>query len=111
MTDAFKDRERGFESKWAHDEDMRFKVMARRNKLLGLWAAGEMGIRRRQGQGVRQGRRRRPISRKPGDEDVFRKLRADFDAAKVARADHVIRAKMEELLEVAGEQVMGEAKK
>ena len=36
MADAFKDREKGFESKWAHDEEMRFKVMARRNKLLGL---------------------------------------------------------------------------
>jgi len=43
MGGGFKDREKGFESKFAHDEEMRFKVMNRRNKLLGLWAAAEMG--------------------------------------------------------------------
>ena len=52
----------------------------------------------------------RPISRKPGDEDVFRKVRADFDAAKIAQSDSAIRTKMEELLAVAGEQVVGEKK-
>ena len=40
MTNAFEDREKGFESKWAHDEELHFKVIIRHNKLLGLWAAG-----------------------------------------------------------------------
>jgi hypothetical protein len=110
MADAFKDRERGYESKWAHDAEMRFKVMARRNKLLGLWAAGEMGT---------EGDRAKEYAmevvqadfQEPGDEDVFRKIRADFDAAKLAQSDSTIRAKMQELLAVAGEQMMAEAKK
>jgi hypothetical protein len=41
MSGAFEKRQKGFESKWAHDEELRFKVFARRNKLLGVWAAGE----------------------------------------------------------------------
>jgi len=110
MADAFKDREKGFESKWAHDEEMRFKVMARRNKLLGLWAAQEMGMpddkAKEYAMAVVQA-----DFKEAGDEDVFRKVRDDFDAAKLARADRAIRAKMEELLAVAGEQVMGETKK
>ena len=110
MTDAFKDRERGFESKWAHDEEMRFKVTARRNKLLGLWAAQEMGFGTDKAKEYAMSVVQADF-KEAGSEDVFRKLRADFDAAKLARADRVIRAKMEELLEVAGEQVMGEAKK
>jgi hypothetical protein len=109
MADAFKDRERAFESKWAHDAEMRFKVMARRNRLLGLWAAGEMRV-----EGDRAKEYAMEVVRadfeEPGDEDVFRKIRADFDAAKLAQPDSAIRSKMEELLAVAGEQVMAEAK-
>ena len=109
MADAFKDRERGFESKWAHDAEMRFKVMARRNKLLGLWAADEMGL-----EGDRAKEYAMEVVRadfeEPGDEDVFRKVRADFDAAKLAHSDSAIRAKMQELLAVAGEQIVGEKK-
>ena len=110
MTDAFKDRERGFEAKWAHDEEMRFKVMARRDKLLGLWAAEKLSL---------SGDKAKEYSlavvqadfQQPGHEDVFRKVRADFDAAKLAVTDSAIRSKMEELLAVAGEQVMAEARK
>jgi len=110
MADAFKDREKGFESKWAHDEEMRFKVMARRNKLLGLWAAQEMGLADDQAKEYAMAVVQADFQ-EAGDEDVFRKIRGDFDAAKLARADRAIRAKMEDLLAVAGEQVMGEAKK
>jgi hypothetical protein len=110
MADGLKDRERGFENKWAHDAEMRFKVMARRNKLLGLWAAGEMGL-----SGDKANEYAMTVVQadfqKPGDEDVFEKVQADFAAAKVTVADRVLRAKMDELLSVAGEQVMGETKK
>lgn len=107
MADAFKDRQKGFEGKWAHDEEMRFKVMARRNKLLGQWAAGEMGL---SGDQVKEYAMAvvQADFQEAGDEDVFRKVRADLDASK---SDAAIRAKMEELLAVAGEQVMGEAGK
>jgi len=110
MTDGFKDRERGFENKWAHDAELKFKVMARRNKLLGLWAAGEMGI-----AGDKANEYAMTVVQadfqKPGDEDVLEKVKADFAAANLSHPDRAIRAKMEELLSVAGEQVMGEAKK
>ena len=110
MSDGFKDRERGMESKWAHDEDMRFKVMARRNKLLGLWAAAEMGFSDEKAKEYAIAVVQADFE-EAGDEDVFRKVRGDFDAAKLARSDSAIRAKMKELLAIAGEQILGEAKK
>ena len=109
MADGFKDRERGFENKWALDAELRFKVVARRNKLLGLWAAGELGIK-----GDKANEYAMTVVQadfqKPGDEDVFEKVQADLAAAKLTVADRALRAKMEELLSVAGEQVMGERK-
>jgi hypothetical protein len=110
MTDGFKDRERGMENKWAHNEDMRFKVMARRNKLLGLWAAGEMGFSDDKAKEYAIAVVQADFE-EAGDEDVFRKIRGDFDGAKIAQSDSAIRAKMKELLDVAGAQVMGEVKK
>ena len=110
MADGFKERERGMESKWAHDEDLRFKVMARRNKLLGLWAAGEMGFPDDKAKEYAIAVIQADFE-EAGDEDVFRKVRADFDAAKLAQSDSTIRAKMKDLLAIAGEQVLGEAKK
>jgi hypothetical protein len=109
MNDAFKDRERGFESKWAHDAELRFKVVARRNKLLGLWAAGEMGFSGPKAEEYAMAVIQADFQ-EAGDGDVFRKIKADFDAAKLARSDGAIRAKMDELLALAGEQVLGKAK-
>jgi hypothetical protein len=109
MADGFKDRERGFENKWAHDADMRFKVIARRNKLLGLWAATEMGVTADQANAYAMTVVQADFH-KPGDEDVFDKVKADLVAAKLSVADRALRAKMDELLTIAGEQVMGETK-
>jgi hypothetical protein len=101
MADGFKDREKGFESKYAHDEELRFKVMARRNKLLGLWAAGLNGL-----SGTDADSYARTVVQadfeEAGDNDVFRKLKADL-AAKAS--DQAIRAKMDELLAEAADQV------
>ena len=110
MSDAFKDRQKGFEGKWARDEELRFKVMARRNKLLGQWAAGEMGLKDDKAKEYAMAVVQADFQ-EAGDEDVFRKVRADFDAAKIAVADRALRAKMDELLAVAGEQILGEAGK
>jgi hypothetical protein len=109
MADGFEDRKKAAEAKWAHDEALRFKVMARRNKLLGLWAAGELGR-----SGAESDAYAKEVVaaefEEAGDEDVFRKLRRDFDARKLAVSDPVIRRKMEELLVIAGDQVMAEKK-
>jgi hypothetical protein len=106
---SFDDREKGFERKFAHDEELKFKATARRNKLLGLWAAEQMGIA---GDGA-QAYAREVIKAdlaEPGDEDVFRKLRADFDAKGVDQSDHQIRRKMAELLGEAVGQIEAEGK-
>jgi len=110
MSDGFKEREKGFESKWAHDEDLRFKVMARRNKLLGLWAAAEMGLSGAAAEDYAKAVIRSDFQ-KAGDDDMLAKLRDDFAAKKISQSDSAIRRKLDELLAIAGRQVMGEAKK
>lgn len=109
MAEAFKNRGKAEEARWAHDEALRFKVVARRNKLLGLWAAEQMGI-----SGAEAGEYAKSVIaadfEEAGDEDVFRKIRKDFDARSVVRSDHAIRRQMEELLALAVEQVTTEVK-
>ena len=110
MTNTFEKREKGFEAKWALDEESRFKVYARRNKLLGLWAAGELGL----GSAAAETYAKEVIAadfEKPGEEDVFEKLRRDFDAKKPDMSDTVIRERMADLLEIARDQLKGELKK
>ncbi|MGH6871543.1 MAG: DUF1476 domain-containing protein [Rhizomicrobium sp.] len=109
MADGFKEREKGFESKWAHDEELRFKVMARRNKLLGLWAAGLMGLEGAQAEGYARSVIQADFQ-EAGDEDVLRKVKADFDREAVAQSASALRARMEELLAAAADQVMKEVK-
>jgi hypothetical protein len=102
------DRGRAFEDKFAHDEGLRFKAEARRNKLLGLWAAEKLG---KTGEAADSYAKEviRSDFEEPGDEDVFRKIRTDFDKAGVQQSDHQIRRTMEELLAVAKNQIMTES--
>ena len=106
---SFEDREKGFERKFAHDEELRFKATARRNKLLGLWAASEMGIT---GDGALAYAREviKADLEQPGEEDVFRKLRGDFDAKGIEVSDHHIRHKMSDLMGEALGQIEAEGK-
>jgi hypothetical protein len=99
-----KDREEGFERKFAFDEELRFKATARRNKMLGLWAAEKLG---KTGDEAEAYAKEVIISdiEEAGDHDVFRKVRKDFDAAGVQQSDHQIRRTMDELLAQAIEQV------
>jgi hypothetical protein len=101
---TFDKRKEGFESKFARDEELRFKSTARRNKLLGLWAAEKLG---KSGDAADAYAREvvRADMQEAGDEDVFRKVRSDFDAAGVAQSDHQIRRTMEELLVEAVSQI------
>jgi hypothetical protein len=106
---SFEDREKGFERKFAHDEELKFKAMARRNKLLGMWAAAEMGITGDAAQGYAREVIKADLEQ-PGEEDVFRKIRKDFDAKGVQRSDHQIRRKMSELMGEAIAQIENEGK-
>lgn len=103
---TFDDRERSYEAKFAHDADLRFKAEARRNRLLGEWAAEMLG---KTGEDARRYAMTVVTSdfEEPGDDDVFRKLAGDLegiaDAAK-------IRAKMAEKMVEARSQVIDEVK-
>ena len=101
---SFDKRQEGFEKKFAHDEEIRFKAMARRNKLLGLWAAEKLGKSGAEAEAYAKGVVAADFE-EAGDEDVFRKVRKDFDAAGVQQSDHQIRRTMEELMATAIEQV------
>ena len=105
----FEDRERGFERKFAHDEELKFKATARRNRLLGLWAAEQMGITGDDAQAYAREVIKADLA-EPGEEDVFRKIRADFDAKGVSQSDHQIRRKMTDLLAEAVNQIETEGK-
>jgi hypothetical protein len=101
---TFDKRKEGYESKFARDEELRFKSNARRNKLLGLWAAEKLGKSGDDAQAYAREVIRADMA-EAGDEDVFRKIRADFDAANVAQSDHQIRRTMEELMTEAVTQI------
>jgi hypothetical protein len=101
---TFDKREEGFEKKFAHDEELKFKATARRNKLLGMWAAEKLGIT---GPAAETYAKEVVAAdfEEPGDEDVFRKIRRDFDAKKVAQTDQQIRKAMDDLLATAVDQI------
>jgi hypothetical protein len=101
---TFDKREEGFEKKFAHDEELRFKSIARRNKLLGLWGAAKLGL---SGDAAENYAKEVVIAdlEEDGDHDVFRKLRKDFDAKGVAASDVEIRKQMNELLAKAVAQI------
>jgi hypothetical protein len=101
---TFDKREEGFEKKFAHDEELKFKATARRNKLLGMWAAEKLGIT---GPAAETYAKEVVAAdfEEPGDNDVFRKIRRDFDAKKVAQTDPQIRKAMDDLMETAIAQI------
>lgn len=101
---TFNDREKGFESKFALDQETEFKAVARRNRLLGLWAADRMGL-----QGDSRDDYARAVVKsdfeQPGDEDVMRKVMQDLEGSGLGVRESEVRSKMDELLAVAREQV------
>ncbi|OCW58723.1 DUF1476 domain-containing protein [Hoeflea olei] len=101
---SMNDREKAFENKFAHDAELKFKAEARRNKLLGLWAAELLGKSGQEAEDYAKSVVMADLE-EVGDEDVFRKVRGDFDAAGVEQSDHQIRRHMQELLAVAVDQV------
>jgi len=101
---TFDKREEGFEKRFALDEELKFKANARRNKMLGLWAAEKLGMSGDEAEAYAKAVVLADLE-EAGDDDVFRKIRKDFDAKGVAQSDHQIRRTMDELMAQAVAQV------
>ncbi|HEV7692885.1 MAG TPA: DUF1476 domain-containing protein [Hyphomonadaceae bacterium] len=106
---GFDKRERAEEGKFALDQELRFKANARRNKLLGLWAAEKLGKTGEDASNYAVEVVKSDFEA-PGDEDVFRKVKGDLDKAGVAITDHQLQRQMSELMEAAVTQVRAEKK-
>lgn len=104
---TFNDREKSFEKKFEKDQELQFKVNARRNKLLGLWAAGLMG---KSGADADAYAKEVVLAdfEKPGDSDVMEKLVKDLAAAGKPTEEHTIRKQAERLMDDAKKQLMTE---
>ena len=102
---TFDNRETAFENKYAHDEDLRFKVTNRRNKLLGLWAAERLGK-----EDAAAYAKEVVLSdfAEAGDDDVLQKVLADLKAANIEITAEELRSKMTALIAEAKQQVMTE---
>jgi len=104
---TFDEREKGFEAKYKHDQELQFKVSARRNKLLGLWAAELLGL-----SGDDAAAYAREVIEsdfdEPGDDDVLRKVHGDLSAKGADKSEHQVRKHMDELMDVARRQIMEE---
>jgi hypothetical protein len=99
MMTTFDKREEGFEKKFAHDEELRFKANARRNKMFGLWAAEKLGI---SGDAANVYAKDVVMAAfEGGDDDVFKKVRKDLDAKGVTASDPDLRRAMVDLMEKA----------
>lgn len=103
----FDDRKKAAENKFSHDKELEFKATARRNKLLGQWAAKLMGM---EGEAIAAYAAQVVESdfEEAGDEDVYRKIAGDLETADVEQSEHQIRKKMEELFVTALEQIKSE---
>jgi len=104
---TFDDRDHAFENKFAHDKELLFKATARRNKLFGLWAAEKLG---KAGEDAQAYAKEVVLAdfEEPGDDDVLRKVSADFKAGGVSISDQELRYEMERLLVLAKQQVVSE---
>lgn len=94
---TFDEREKGFERKFAHDEELRFKATVRRNKLFGLWAAQKLGLSGDEAETYAKSVVKADFE-EPGDEDVLRKVRADFAAGNVSVDDTELQRALTEML-------------
>ena len=106
MTD-FKDRERAEEAKFAHDEDFAFRVTARRNRLLGNWAAGKMGLTSEETEAYAKAVVQADFE-EAGDEDVIRKLLGDLTSAGIDIDEAGVRSALDEKMVEARRQLISE---
>ena len=104
---AFEDRERDFEKRFQHDEELRFKANARRNKMLGLWAANLLGLSGTESEAYAKEVVTADFQ-EPGDEDVLRKVLSDFEAKGIPTEAAKIRHEMDRLMPVAKNEIMNQ---
>ena len=105
---TFDERESSFEAKFKHDKELQFKVTARRNKLLGLWAANLLGIHGAEAEAYAKDVVKSDFAA-PGDHDVLHKVLGDFQAKHVEMSEHRLRKQMDDLLRIASDQIRTEA--
>jgi len=105
--ESFEDRRKDFEKKYEHDEEIKFKTIARRNRLLGEWVAKKIGMDE---SNIKEYARQVVMAdfAEPGDQDVIRKVMADLTAASSNISEETLISKMQELLEVAKDQIMNQ---
>jgi hypothetical protein len=101
---TFDDRKDAFEKKFAHDEELRFKAMARRNKLFGLWGAERLGLSGPEADAYAKSVVMADFE-EAGDEDVLRKVRGDLEAAGKGVSETELRRTMDQLLARAAEEI------
>lgn len=104
----FDDREQTFEKKFAHDEELRFRATARRDKMLGLWAAEKLGLTGAEAQGYAENLVALSVTL-PKDDDLVMKLLSEFREKGVAQSEHQIRRTLGDLMDKARKQIMSEA--
>ncbi len=104
---TFDEREKVFEDKYKHDQELQFRVEVRRNKLLGLWVAELLGIEGADAEAYAKEVVKADFE-EPGVDDVIRKIQGDAAPKNLDLSEHRIRKKMDELTAVAKEQVMTE---
>jgi hypothetical protein len=103
---TFDDRERGFETKFARDEEMAFRITARRNRLVGVWAAGQMGLTPEETDAYAKAVVQADFE-EAGDEDVVRKLLGDLVSANVEMDEARVREALHDASVEARRQLMG----
>jgi hypothetical protein len=101
---TFDKREEAFEQQFAHDEELRFKAIARRNKLLGLWASEKLGLSGAEADSYALSVVMADFEQ-PGPHDVLHKIRSDFDAKGIDQSDHQISRQMDEFMAKAIEDI------
>jgi hypothetical protein len=94
---TFDKREQGFENQFAHEEEMKFKATARRNSLLGFWAAAKLGLAGAEAEAYARAVVISDVE-DTGHHDMLGKIRRDFDAKGITLSDHQIRRTMDELM-------------
>ncbi len=104
---TFNDREKAFEDKYKHDQELQFKVEVRRNKLLGLWVAEMLGLSGADAEAYAKEVVAADFE-EPGDADLIRKIQGDTQPKNIDLSEHRLRKKMDELIAVAKEQIMSE---
>jgi len=104
---SFEERESSFENKFKHDKELEFKATARRNKLLGLWAANLLGVHGADAEAYAKSVVKADMER-PGDQDVVDKLLGDFKERGIDMSEHRLRKQMTELMSAAVSQIKSE---